>query len=69
MCGAANGENLRFGFELYDGLGTRHQFGPRDTSHYLAPTIAWQMPSGVTLAVSPGFGLNGNRQFGRGSAR
>ena len=76
-------ENFRVGLELYGGLGTRHEFGLHDTSHYLAPTIAWQMPSGVTLAVSPAFGLNGNsypalfrfslafelNQFGRGGAR
>ncbi len=76
-------ENFRLGIELYGGLGTRHEFGLHDTSHYLAPTVAWQMPSGVTLAVSPSFGLNGNsypalfrfslafeiNQFGRGGAR
>ncbi len=76
-------ENFRLGLELYGGLGTRHEFGLHDTSHYLAPTVAWQMPSGVTLAVSPSFGLNGNsypalvrfslafelNQFGRGGAR
>ena len=53
-------ENFRLGLELYGGLGTRREFGLQDTSHYLAPTVPWQLPSGVTLAFSPSFGLNGN---------
>jgi hypothetical protein len=76
-------ENFRLGLEVYGGLGTRHEFGLHDTSHYLGPTIAWQLPSGVTFALSPSFGLNGNsypallrfslalevNQFGRGGGR
>ena len=27
---------------------------------YLAPVLAWNLPSGWTLRVSPGFGLNAN---------
>lgn len=53
-------ENLQAGVEIYGGLGERHSFGLRDTSHYLAPTLAWRMPSGVTLCVSPAVGLNDN---------
>jgi len=53
-------ENLLAGLELYGGLGTRHEFGLHDTSHYLAPTLAWQLPNGPVLGISPGFGLNGN---------
>ena len=53
-------ENLLAGLELYGGLGTRHEFGLHDTSHYLAPTLAWQLPNGTVLSVSPGFGLNSN---------
>ena len=53
-------ENFTLGAEMYGGLGDRYRFGLHDTSHYLAPTVAWQMPGGVTLAVSPSFGLNGN---------
>lgn len=53
-------ENFRAGLELYGGLGTRHSFGLHDTSHYLAPSVAWQIPGGPTLQVSPGFGLNEN---------
>lgn len=53
-------QNFVAGFEMYGGLGDRHSFGLRDTSHYLAPVAAWNLPSGWTLRVSPGFGLNGN---------
>jgi hypothetical protein len=53
-------ENFRAGAEMYGGLGTRREFGLHDTSHYLAPTLAWLLPNGTTLGVSPGFGLNAN---------
>lgn len=53
-------ENFRAGVELYGGLGTRHEFGLHDTSHYIAPAIAWQSPNGMTIAISPSFGLNSN---------
>jgi hypothetical protein len=53
-------QNFSAGAELYGGLGDRHHFGLRDTSHYLAPGVAWNLPSGWTLRLSPGFGLNDN---------
>jgi hypothetical protein len=53
-------ENFVVGAELYGGLGDRHSFGLNDTSHYLAPVGAWNMPSGWTVRISPGFGLNDN---------
>jgi hypothetical protein len=53
-------ENFQVGVEVFGGLGTWHQFGLRDTSHYLAPAIAWALPNGPTLKISPAFGLNGN---------
>jgi hypothetical protein len=53
-------ENFIAGVELYGDLGDRHSFGLHDTSHYLAPVIAWNLPSDWTLRVSPGFGLNDN---------
>ena len=51
-------QNFIAGVEIYGGLGDRYSFGLRDTSHYLAPAVAWNLPSGWTLRVSPGFGLN-----------
>ena len=51
-------QNFVAGVELYGGLGDRHDFGLHQTSHYLAPVAAWNLPSGWTLKVSPGFGLN-----------
>jgi hypothetical protein len=51
-------ENFIVGAELYGGLGYAHSFGLRETSHYLAPAVAWNLPSGWTLRVAPGFGLN-----------
>jgi hypothetical protein len=57
-------ENFVAGVEMYGGLGDRHSFGLHETSHYLAPVVAWNLPSGWTLRVSPGFGLNDNsRRF------
>jgi len=53
-------QNFSAGVEMYGGLGDRYSFGLKDTSHYLAPAIAWNLPSGWTLRVSPGFGLNDN---------
>lgn len=53
-------ENFTLGAEMYGGLGDRHSFGLHDTSHYLAPTMAWHLPSGPTLSLSPAAGLNSN---------
>ena len=53
-------ENFVAGVEMYGGLGDRYSFGLPETSHYLAPLVAWNLPSGWTLRLSPGFGLNGN---------
>ena len=36
-----------------------NHFGLSETSHYLAPTIGWQVPSGPFLRFSPGFGVTG----------
>ena len=52
-------ENLLVGVELYGGIGTWHEFGLNDTSHYLAPTLAWALPGNTTLQFSAGFGLTG----------
>ncbi len=53
-------ENFIAGVEMYGGLGDVVSPGLHETSHYLAPAIAWNMPSGWTARVSPGFGLNDN---------
>ena len=53
-------QNFIAGVEMYGGLGDRHSFGLHDTSHYLAPVLAWNLPSDWTLRISPGFGLNDN---------
>ena len=50
-------ENFHAGVELYGGLGTHDDFGVRDASHYIAPTVAWQLASGLTFKISPGFGI------------
>lgn len=55
-------QNFAAGIEMCGGLGDRHSFGLRDTSHYVAPLIAWNRPSGWTPRLSPGFGLNDNSQ-------
>ena len=53
-------ENFALGAELYGGLGDRYSFGLHDTSHYLAPTLAFRMPNGPTFSLSPAAGLNSN---------
>jgi len=53
-------ENFIAGVEMYGGLGDTQSFGLHETSQYLAPAIAWNLPSGWTIRVSPGFGLNDN---------
>jgi len=61
---AASGRECAFclekfiaGVEGYGGLGDTFALTMRDTSHYLAPTVGWQLPMGVRLSFSPGFGL------------
>jgi len=52
------------GVEMYGGLGDRYSFGLHDTSHYVAPGVAWNLPSGWTFRLEPTFGLNGqSHQF------
>lgn len=53
-------ENFIAGVELYGGLGDTQSFGLHDTSHYLAPALVWNLPSGWAVRVSPAFGLNDN---------
>jgi hypothetical protein len=53
-------QNFIAGVEMYGGLGDRYSFGLHDTSQYLAPVVAWNLPSDWTLRLSPGFGLNDN---------
>ncbi len=45
------------GAEAYGGLGDASALTLRDTSHYIAPLIGWQLPKGLRLSFSPGFGL------------
>lgn len=55
-------ENFVVGAELYGGLGDAQSPGLHETSHYLAAVGAWNLPSGWTIRISPGFGLNDNSQ-------
>ena len=52
-------ENFQAGVEVYGGLGSHDSFGLHDTSHYVAPTLAWTLPDGPTFKISPGFGVTG----------
>ncbi len=60
-------ENISLGLEMYGGLGEQHQVTLSQTSHYIAPTLAWNLQKGITLRVSPGWGLtsSSNRSFVR----
>jgi len=53
-------ENFVAGVEMYGGLGDTQSAGLRNTSHYLAPVLAWNLPSGWTVRLASGFGLNDN---------
>jgi hypothetical protein len=53
-------ENFIAGVEMYGGLGDTQSLGLNETSHYLAPVVSWNLPSGWTARISPGFGLNDN---------
>jgi len=53
-------ENFIAGLEMYGGLGDTQSPGLHETSHYLAPAIAWNLPSNWTFRLSSGFGLNDN---------
>lgn len=53
-------ENFIAGLEMYGGLGDAQSAGLHDTSHYLAPVVAWNLPSDWTFRLSSGFGLNEN---------
>lgn len=64
--GAASGRTCTFcankfiaGVEGYGGLGDTFALTMRDTSHYIAPLLGWQLPKGARLSFSPGFGLTG----------
>jgi hypothetical protein len=51
-------EKLQAGAELYGGLGDTRGFGTSFTSQYFGPTINWTAPNGMTIGMSPQFGLN-----------
>jgi hypothetical protein len=62
--GAAGGHECMFcadkfiaGAEAYGGLGDTAALTLGDTSHYIAPLLGWQLPKGVRVSFSPGFGL------------
>ncbi len=50
-------EKFIAGAEAYGGLGDTFALTMRDTSHYIAPLIGWQLPKGLRFSFSPGFGL------------
>jgi hypothetical protein len=53
-------ENFVAGLEINGGLGDTQSPGLHQTSHYLAPAVAWNLPSAWTFRLSSGFGLNSN---------
>jgi hypothetical protein len=53
-------ENFVLGAEMYGGLGTAASLTLSGTSHYAAGIVSWQLPTGPTFSISPGFGLNNN---------
>lgn len=64
-------EKFNAGFEAYGGLGNTWDLSLHDTSHYIAPLVGWQLPRGMRLTFSPGFGLTSsslNRVYRAGLA-
>jgi hypothetical protein len=53
-------QNFAAGAEMFGGLGTRYNFGVKQTQQYFAPTVAFNTPLGTTFKFSPEFGLNDN---------
>ena len=53
-------ENFAAGLELYGGLGDSRNFGLKQTAHYLAPALSWQVGDNTTVRISAGFGLTAN---------
>ncbi len=53
-------EKMTAGVEAYGGLGNTWDLSMHDTSHYVAPLLGWQLPKGMRLSFSPGFGLTGS---------
>lgn len=52
-------EKFTAGVEAFGGLGDTWSLTTRDTSHYIAPIVGWQLPVG-RLSFSTGFGLTGS---------
>ncbi len=52
-------ERFTAGVEAYGGLGDTWELTTRDTSHYVAPLVGWQLARGARLSFSTGFGLTG----------
>lgn len=52
-------QKLTVGAEAYGGLGDTWALTMRDTSHYIAPVVGWELPGHSRLTFSPGFGLTG----------
>ncbi len=50
-------QNFRAGAELFGGLGTVRDLSIARPSHYFAPLLAWELRNGVTIRISPAFGL------------
>lgn len=48
------------GVEAYGGLGDTWSLTTRDTSHYIAPLIGWELPKNMRVSFSPGFGVTGS---------
>ncbi|KAA6461117.1 hypothetical protein DYQ86_12760 [Acidobacteria bacterium AB60] len=50
-------EKFIAGLEAYGGLGDTWDLSLRQTSHYLAPVVGWQLPAHMRLSFSPSLGM------------
>jgi len=53
-------EKVIVGMEAYGGLGDTWDLTLRDTAHYVAPVVGWELPAHFRLSFSPGFGVTGS---------
>jgi hypothetical protein len=51
-------QKLTLGAEAYGGLGDTWALTMRDTSHYIAPVVGWDLPGRSRFTFSPAFGLS-----------
>lgn len=53
-------EKFIVGMEAYGGLGDTWVLSLRDTSHFIAPVVGWELPAHFRVSFSPAIGVTGS---------